>query len=200
MSDQLPETGFSRWQPVLTLLLIVTILAGIVTFLLGRPEPVTITIMPPDPTPTAVPTALPGPVEVYITGAVLNPQIVVTLPHGSRVSDAIEAAGGFRSSADLDRVNVAAVLRDGDHVHVYEENEPSSAFPTPNDGGIVYINVATSEELQALPRIGPAMAGRIIDYREANGPFTNIDQLLEVSGIGPATLDQIRPFVSLAMP
>ena len=189
-----------------TVLLILVIIGGGAVFVLRRPAPVTITILPPEPTATSAPTLTPtasptpGPLQVYVTGAVANPETLVTVPYGSRVIDAIEAAGGFAEDADRERVNLAEVLRDGDQVHVYALSEPAVSLPTPNDSGIVYINVAAAEELEQLPRIGPALAQRIVEYREANGPFASLEDLTNVSGIGPATLEEIAPFVSLDTP
>jgi competence protein ComEA len=205
---------FERYRYVLTALLVVAIVGGSAVFYLRRPAPIAITIIPPGPTATLVPTqtplptSTPGPIQVYVTGAVRNPETVVSIPHGARVSDAIEAAGGLTEDADLVRVNMAQVLRDGDQVHVFAvSGSPAQAgtdasviLATPGDSGIVYINVATAEELEQLPRIGPAMAQRIIDYRSEHGPFTSLEDLQNVSGIGPATVEQMAPFVSFEFP
>lgn len=193
---------FERYRHVLTFLLLVAIVSGGAVFVLRQPAPTAITIIPPPPTATPAPTATPnpsptpGPLQVYVTGAVRNPETLVTVPFGSRVLDAIEAAGGFAPGADRQRVNLAQLLRDGDQVHVYESAAPEVALPTPNDSGIVYVNTATVEELEQLPRIGPALAERIVAYREANGPFSALDDLGNVSGIGPAILEEIAPYVS----
>lgn len=137
-------------------------------------------------------TATPGAITVYVTGAVAEPQSMVSLEPGSRVRDALAAAGGATDDADLDAVNLSAVLNDGDYVYVPPLDEPSIQTPTPNRPPLVHINIATAAELETLPGIGPALAQAIIDYREENGPFTSIEQLDEVPGIGPAKLDGIR--------
>lgn len=194
---------FDRYRHVLTFLLLLAIVGGGMVFFLGRPAPTAITIVPPPPTATAAPTSTPspsptpGPLQIYVTGAVRNPETLVTVPYGSRVLDAIEAAGGFAPDADRQRVNLAQILRDGDQVHVYANAAPEIALPTPNDSGVIYVNTATAEELERLPRIGPALAERIIAYREANGPFEALEDLGNVSGIGPAILEEIAPYISL---
>jgi competence protein ComEA len=200
-----PSTSYlDRFQPLLTVLLIVAIGVGAGAFVLGRPPAVTITVIPPAPTGTPAPTLTPGPIQVYVTGAVARPDQIVAVPHGSRVADAVEAAGGLTADADRGRTNLADILRDGDQVHVFAradgDGEVSAlVLATPSDHGIVYLNSSTQEELETLPRIGPAMAERIIIYREINGSFAALDDLLNVDGIGPSTLEAIRPFVSLEM-
>jgi competence protein ComEA len=164
---------------------------------MNQPVPVQITINPPVPTPTVGPTATHEPILVYVTGAVNNPQVTVSLPYGSRVQDAIDAAGGLAENADLERVNFAGILRDGDQVHVLSIEElTEEVLPTASGGGIVFINSATLEELMALPNIGAATAQAIIDYRETNGRFENIEDLDNVEGIGPATLEELEPLIS----
>lgn len=200
MSSAKPAGWLERYRHILTALLIVAIVGGALTFAMRRPDPTVITIIPPAPTVSPVPTPTPGPIEVYVTGAVQQPESLVTVPYGSRVSDAITAAGGPLEEADMSRVNQAQILRDGDQVHVYAMQEPAVTLATPGDSGVVYINVADEEQLITLPGIGPALAGRIIAYRDANGPFASLEALDQVSGIGPATLADIAPLVSFEIP
>lgn len=192
---------WERYRSLLTAVLILAIASGTAVFLFRRPEPVAITIIPPGPTATPLPSPTPGPITVYVTGAVARPQIMVSLPYGSRAIDAIEAAGGFTADADRVRVNQAQLLRDGDQVHVFALQETNAApeivLATPSDSGIVYVNSASQAELESLPRVGPELARRIIAYREEHGPFTTLDDLLAVSGIGPSLLEAITPFISL---
>ena len=170
---------------VMGLFLLAVVLGAFVVVLAGRPQPVQITIIPPEPTTTPAPTATPLPIMVYVTGAVANPETTISLPQGSRVSDALAAVGGVLDNADLERVNLAGILHDGDQIHVPAYDQVAlgldevdaevgkDMLPTPSGGTVVYINTATQEELETLPGIGPATAQRIIEYREANGPFYN---------------------------
>ena len=183
------------------LLLIVSLIAfGAIMLFLSRPEPTVITINPPIPTATDSPTATPKPIMVYITGEVLNPEQIFALPNGSRIVDAIDAAGGFTELANKSLVNLAGVLRDGDHFHVPSTvmSEIAPELPTPLGGHKVFINSATRSELEALPNVGPALAERIVKYREEVGPFKNLADLDNVSGIGQATLDKWRDLISFS--
>jgi competence protein ComEA len=208
--DPQPRSRLERYQPFLTLVLILAIVGGAAVFALRRPAPTAMTIIPPPPTSTPAPSATPepsatpGPIEVYVTGAVGNPGVLVTIPYESRARDAIDMAGGLTEDADLERVNLAQILRDGDQVHVFSVNdviagEGEVVLATPSDAGIVYINSASAEELDVLPGVGPALASRIIAYREENGPFASLEDLDNVSGIGPSTLEAIAPMVSFEM-
>ncbi len=156
---------------------------------------------------TATPSPSPTSVVVQVVGQVRAPG-VVTLPQGSRVQDAVKAAGGATSGADLTRVNLARKVVDGEQIHVPkpgEEVTPPPAAPagggasTPDadggDGGVVDLNSAGAEALEALPGIGPVLASRIVDWRRQNGRFTSVDELAEVSGIGDKMLAQLRPHV-----
>lgn len=177
----------------LALIVIVGIATALVVF--TQPAPVEIVIVPPQPTSTPAPTATRQPIVVYVTGAVQRPNQLVTLPHGSRVQDAIQAAGGLSQEAQLAAVNLAGILRDGDHVHVPAPAETTN-MPTPLPSArAVAINRATAEELTTLPGIGPALAARIVAHREANGPFADLAALGEVQGIGERTLEALALLV-----
>ena len=144
-------------------------------------------------------------VVVHVVGAVLAPG-VQRLPTGSRVVDAVEAAGGAAPDADLSRVNLAAVLADGQQVVVLRPGEapPTAAGAGPADPGAadgaggeghgapVDINRASAAELEELPGVGPATAEAIIAHRDQHGPFASVDDLLDVRGIGEAKLEQLR--------
>ncbi|MEL7674834.1 MAG: ComEA family DNA-binding protein, partial [Chloroflexota bacterium] len=137
-------------------------------------------------------TPTPGELVVYVTGAVVRPGSLVSLPPGSRVSDAVEAAGGFAADANTQALNLGACLLDGDFVHVPSRIVESLPTPTPNHAPIVYLNSATADELAQLPGIGPALAQAIVEYRDAHGPFATVDALDAVPGLGPAKIEAIR--------
>jgi len=173
---------------------------GALLLLTRQPIPVTISIQPPPPTALPLPTNTPGPVQVYITGAVAKPNAVYILAPGSRVADAVNAAGGLLPEADTSRVNLAALLHDGDQVHVQAQSAAggkAAAGPTlATPSGPVHINTATLEDLQRLPGVGPVLAQRIIEYRTQNGPFAALDDLDKVSGVGKARIDQWKGLVA----
>jgi competence protein ComEA len=136
-------------------------------------------------------------VTVSVVGQVALPGVVV-LPQGSRVADALAAAGGLLPGADPAAVNQAAVLADGQQIAV---GVPGAA-PVPGPAGDstpgrVSLNSASVADLDALPGIGPVLAQRIVDHRAENGPFTAVEQLDDVSGIGPATFDELAELVTL---
>jgi competence protein ComEA len=140
-------------------------------------------------------TSTPGTYTVYVTGEVSRPQTMLILPTGSRVEDAIEAAGGTTDNADLTRVNLSQFLNDGDLVYVPPLEGEDIQTPTPNRPPLVHVNGASLEELETLPGIGPALAQAIIDYRIENGPFTGLEDMDNVPGIGPSKLEAIRDLV-----
>lgn len=133
---------------------------------------------------------------VHVAGAVRQPGLY-ELPDGARVADAIDAAGGPRPKADLGALNLAQVLVDGYKLDVSAVGDvvagPSPVAGTP----IVSINAADAIALEQVPGLGPVKAAAIVQHREEIGGFSSIDQLLDVTGIGPATLESIRPFVAL---
>lgn len=170
--------------------------AGVQTEI-GRAEPAT-AAAPPD-------------VLVHVVGAVATPG-VVRLQAGSRVTDAVEAAGGALPQADLAVVNLARQVGDGEQILVPTPGqvlpEPPASAPagaagvSPSDpgsgeGGQIDLNSATAEELDALPGIGPVLASRIVEWREQNGRFSNVEELREVSGIGAKVMERLRDKVRI---
>ncbi len=145
-----------------------------------------------------------GSIVVDVAGKVRRPGIA-TLPLGSRVVDALEAAGGARPGAHLGGLNLARVLADGEQILVgirAADGVAASAASAPTSGSagagpMVNINSATQSELEELPGVGPVTAQKILAFRTENGAFTAVDELLEVSGIGDATLAEMAPFVTL---
>ncbi|QZY30250.1 ComEA family DNA-binding protein [Nocardioides coralli] len=139
-------------------------------------------------------------VTVDVAGKVHRPGIVV-LDAGARVVDALEAAGGARRGVDLTGLNLARVLVDGEQILVgLPVLAPTAALPTgpgPPAGSLVNINTASLTELETLPEVGPVTAQAIVSWREENGGFTATEELLEVDGIGEATLEAMAPFVTV---
>lgn len=169
----------------------------------GRARPV-VTVPDPLPSGSAPATSAPlGEVIVHVRGRVARPG-VVTLPSGSRVIDALRAAGGLRPGASSGDLNLARVLVDGEQVVVGGRESRESASSGPSPGGmatgdaansLIDLNAATAAELEALPGIGPVLAQRIVQWRIDNGRFTDVEVLGEVSGIGDALMAQLRPLV-----
>jgi competence protein ComEA len=168
--------------------LVLTILAAIAVLLTQQPATATVTIIPPPLTAT------PSPLTVYVSGQVAQPG-TYTLPVDSRVEAALLAAGGLTPNADAARVNLAAPIRDGDQIHVPAIGEAGVALATPSGGERLYINDATLDQLDALPGIGPALAERIIAYREVNGTIASLDDLGNVEGIGAVLLGELAPLI-----
>lgn len=136
-------------------------------------------------------------VVVYVSGAVASPG-VLTLPSSSRVIDAITAAGGATPEADLESINLARILVDGEQIRVgvVGESPPSASAGTGTDAqACVRLATATETELQTLPGVGPALAQRIISYRATHPRLTSVEELDDVPGIGPSLIEKIRPGV-----
>ncbi len=151
-------------------------------------------------TPVASPTG--APIIVDVTGWVHEPG-VYEFVEGDRVIDAVDRAGGARNGADLSVLNLAAPLADGAQVVVVKEGAVAgSGGDVPGvaagpSGGLININTASATEFETLSGIGEVLAAAIVDYRTENGPFASVDDLEDVSGIGPATLEEIRDLVTV---
>ncbi len=154
------------------------------------------------PSPVGADAAPGAEVVVHVVGQVRRPG-VRHLPAGSRVADAVAAAGGATSKADLGAVNLARVLVDGEQVRVPARGEAvaptgaGGAAGGPPGGGRVPLNTADAAALDTLPGVGPVLAARIVEWRTSHGRFTSVDELAEVSGIGEKLLAQLRPLVTV---
>lgn len=161
------------------------VVGGLLWFGLGstQPSPV-VAIVNDAPAPTTI--------SVHVSGEVTRAGLV-SVPAGSRVADALSAAGGATRSADLSAVNLAAPVRDGERVVVPRTGE------APDSGGAdsgVDLNMATASELEALPGVGPVLASRIVAHRDDHGFFEAVEDLLDVPGIGEAKLDGMRESIA----
>ncbi len=202
-----PQNG-AVWRGYLALSVLWLAVLGGTIAVMRRPAGDAIEILPPPtvaPTDLPAPTATPRPLRVDVAGAVLSPG-VVTLPPGSIVADAIQAAGGPAPEADLNRINKAVELLDGAQVYVpraYEDPpevlvpvQPATPAVSRADASLnllLDLNTATAAELEALPGIGEVMAGKII----AGRPYGRVEDLLLVKGIGEATLEKLRPYLTV---
>ena len=131
-------------------------------------------------------------IYVDVIGEVLHPG-VFQLPPSSRVIDAIKAAGGQSKYADLTTINLARVIKDGEQIYVDRKFSGGSGISSHNrTNSIININRASAKELESLPGIGPVLAARIVEYRKSNGPFTSVDDLKKVPGVGGAKLEKFK--------
>jgi competence protein ComEA len=188
-----------RYRGIVFVALIAAVIAGLVLFQNLRPKPSPIILSTPTPPPSPEATPTPRPLRVYVSGAVHSPDVYPLAPD-SIVKDALLAAGGATDDADLDRINLALPVTDGQHVYVPALGEtdvpvqPPSSQPATGSNKI-NINTADAATLETLPGIGPALAQRIIDYRQANGPFARIEDVKNVSGIGDGILSKIQDLI-----
>jgi competence protein ComEA len=173
------------------------VLAGVLLFVSRAPsgEPIVL-----QPAPTE------APIAVHVIGAVPRPGLY-EFAEGARVQDAIDAAGGLLADANVEALNLAAPLEDGRQLEIpYADgaapvvsgaNTFATSEPASSDTELININTASAEELNSLPGIGPTTAQKIVEYREANGPFNSVEDILNVSGIGPVTFDEIKDLITV---
>lgn len=157
-------------------------------------------------TPSMVPSTTIGSelLVVHVAGAVQTPG-VYRLTAGSRVIDAVQAAGGMAPDSNSDAINLAASLTDGERVYVPRVGEVVPVVAAGSTGGSgsgapsgpVNLNSATADDLDTLPGVGPATAAAILAYRDQHGPFASVEDLGEVNGIGPAKIEAIRGLVTV---
>ena len=187
---------FNNLRSIIFGIVIGLLAAGLIVLLNQRRTATPITLLPPPPSET------PSPIRVHVAGAVKNSG-VYNLPAGSILKDAITAAGGATESAAIDKLNLAAKLNDGQQIVVAETvtavtvNSTAVAQPSNNASTLVNINTATLEQLQTLPKVGTVTAQRIIEYRTKNGPFTRIEDIQKVTGIGDATYASLAPLITV---
>jgi competence protein ComEA len=188
------EDVLDSLPPARRRLLAGALLLGLVLLLGGRHLVHAGTSAQATPAAAAVPIAAEqGPeLVVHVVGAVHRPGLY-RLPQGSRVNDAVTRAGGPTRHADVSLVNLAAPLADGIQVVVPAKAAAGqSGAGTTTARGPVHLNIATLEELDSLPGVGPVTAQKILDYRQKNGAFSSLDELDAIPGIGPARIEQLR--------
>ena len=169
------------------LLAVIVVAIGLLALreVVARPPPLEIIL----PTPTSSPSQL----QVHIAGAVTSPGVYLLAPD-TRLHEAIEAAGGATDEADLDAVNLALKVVDGQRYQIPRGGEEAAEVTD----GLLDVNVASAAQLESLPGIGPVLAEAIVVHRRQNGPYQRLEDLLAVPGIGTVTLDRPRPLVTVS--
>jgi competence protein ComEA len=195
-----------RWESLLWLVGGL-LAAGILFLVASKPRGKPITLQPP---PTQ------APIFVHVIGAV-NQGGIYSLPPDSRVQDAIDAAGGFTLAADPQAINLAAFLQDGEQIVIPTQIPTTSLLEIPitsrsgnqvsiqpsatsapyENGNLININTASQSELETLPGVGPVTAEKIIAYRESNGPFQTIEEIMDVAGIGPVKFEGMKDLITV---
>lgn len=191
----------SRGEIAGLIVVLVAVLGGAgLWYARSLPKPVTIARAAPGGLASSTSPSPAVTIIVDVAGEVAQPG-VYEFAQGDRVIDAIERAGGQLPKADLSLLNLAAPLTDGTQILVPKAGPPSGAVPgdgtVGSSGGLININSASATELETLSGIGEVLAATIVEYREQNGPFASVDDLMDVSGIGPATLEEIRDQVTV---
>lgn len=176
-----------RSRSSIPLVVVSVVACGAVGWVLGSPpdrSPAPVEVVPMEP-PTVV-------LVVHVGGEVARPGLV-EVEDGARVADAVRAAGGLLPGAAIDAVNLARPLSDGEQVVVPGRGATGASA----DPARIRVNTATASELEALPGIGPVLAGRIVAHRDGSGPFREAEDLLAVPGIGERMLEQVRDLVEV---
>lgn len=196
--------GFSRKEQYIisALLILLTLLGGLIIYNYGTVKEVEPTLVEDQNSKDSENLEL----IVHVCGEVKKPG-VYKLSTGKRVIDAVEAAGGVTAGGDLDKLNLAAPLEDGQKIYLPAFNnslglsataKASKAQNSHAEGSsLVNLNLANQQELEALPGIGPALAKRIMDYRNQQGSFATVEELKKVSGIGEKKFEQLKNLVTI---
>lgn len=188
------------WQQTLAGFLLGLVVVGAIILVVSpqRGQPIALVTRTPNLTPD--PSATPGLIRVHVTGAINNPG-VYTLQKEARLEDAIQAAGGLQETADPQSLNLAATLLDGQRLYIPSAQEVTLA---PDDKGlqvdapsVVNINSASLAELDSLPGIGEVKAQAIITYRQQNGLFTALEDLLKVEGISQSLYEKLEGLITI---
>lgn len=167
---------------------VLIVVLGAVVFGMSGGDP-----LPASATQSAPPTPAAASATVHVSGAVVRPGLVV-VPVSARLADAIAAAGGAAHDAALDGVNLAEPVRDGGHIVIPTVGDATHDRGSADTG--IDLNEASASEMTALPGVGPVLAERIVQYRLEVGPFRDVEDLLDVAGIGEAKLATMRPHIS----
>lgn len=186
------QNGWESLAQVVLLGLFLLAVAGAVALVVRSARPEGVEVLLPTPTPQPV-------VQVHIGGAVAKPGRYI-LPQGARLWDALAAAGGALEGADLEQLNLARPLSDGEKVTVSLAGQGGLVQEVTfsvQGSTLLDLNTADAQALEALPGIGPVLAQRIVEFRTRYGPFIQVDDLLKVQGIGPKTLERLRPLVTV---
>lgn len=188
----MPELTVRRIAVGLVILAALGLVGGYGVAMGSKPKPVSLSFGSPAPKKSE---AAARKIYIHVAGAVSRPGLYV-LRDGARVDDAIRAAGGVLAKADLDALNLASKLKDGDKILVPVRGAASSGEGS-SASKLVNLNTATVSELDTLPGIGPALADRIIDYRTQHDGFRTVAELQKVPGIGPAKFGQLKDLVTV---
>lgn len=189
----------------LVIVVVVTLVGAGLWYMRSLPKPVAIAESSPvagtSGSSTAASASPTGPpIIVDVTGWVREPG-VYEFAQGDRVIDAVERAGGAKPNADVSGLNLAAPLTDGTQVVVPKTGAATAGATgtggSATSGGLININTASAADFESLSGIGEVLAAAIVDYRTENGPFAAVDDLEDVSGIGPATLEEIRDQITV---
>ncbi len=190
MANTLPEKMKKSEQYILFVIGILIVAIGILSFLYIDRR---LSLVPEVTVETPSNSGNPSYVVVHVAGRVKKPG-VYKLPFGARVYEAVEAAGGNLRDADMDSINLARTLRDGEKIFIPQKTSSNTVMSTREKR--IDINTMGKEELLKLPGVGEKLAERIIKYRETHGPFRDIDELKNVSGIGDKKLKEIKDYLN----